>query len=116
MAAERDFTWWEVRRFANWAGFEVPRILPFEEVHLLLISALFRSRSWLAVCMITDLFGSTQRFNVPGAVSESNWSQRLAQPIAQWDSEPELAERMRRIREMLVATGRMGGGQLGGVH
>lgn len=116
MAAERDFTWWEVRRFANWAGFEVPRILPFEEVHLPLISALFRSRSWLAVCMITDLFGSTQRFNVPGAVSESNWSQRLAQPIAQWDSEPELAERMRRIREMLVATGRMGGGQLGGVH
>jgi 4-alpha-glucanotransferase len=66
--------------------------------------------------MITDLFGSTQRFNVPGAVSESNWSQRLAQPIAQWDSEPELAERMRRIREMLVATGRMGGGQLGGGH
>jgi 4-alpha-glucanotransferase len=109
MAAERDFTWWEVRRFAGWAGLDVPRILPFEEVHLPLIEALFRARSWLAICMITDLFGSTQRFNVPGAVSESNWSQRLEQPIAQWTLDPQLTDRMGRIREILLATGRMGG-------
>ncbi len=77
LAAERDHTWWEVRRFAGWAGFEVPRITPFEEVHDQFLAALFRSNSWLAICMITDLFGTTQRFNIPGAVSESNWSQRL---------------------------------------
>jgi 4-alpha-glucanotransferase len=34
-------------------------------------------RSWLALLMITDLFGMKIRFNVPGPVAESNWSERL---------------------------------------
>jgi 4-alpha-glucanotransferase len=38
---------------------------------------LMESNSWLAVLMITDLFGMKMRFNVPGPVAESNWSERL---------------------------------------
>ena len=61
-------------------------------MHRILLRALFRSSSWIAVCMITDFFGTTQRFNVPGAVAESNWSERLPHTIDQWRKKPELRE------------------------
>jgi 4-alpha-glucanotransferase len=77
LATERDAAWQEVRQLAGWAGFEVHRIVPFEEVHEAFLRGLFRSNSWLAVVMITDLLGTEQRFNVPGSVADSNWSARL---------------------------------------
>lgn len=42
-----------------------------------LIRSLMKANSWLAIVMITDLIGSTQRFNVPGSLSDGNWSARL---------------------------------------
>src|SRR5204862_7855522 len=63
---EGDLAWREVRRLAAWAGFDVPRIMAFDEVHERLLTGLFSSNSWLAVVMITDLLGPSQRFNVPG--------------------------------------------------
>ena len=103
----RDAAWREVRRLAAWAGFAVPRITPYtDEVHERLLRALFASNAWMAIYMITDLFGTAQRFNVPGAVSESNWSQRLAQPVRAWRDDAVLAEKMARVREILRTTGR----------
>jgi 4-alpha-glucanotransferase len=107
LAAARDFAWWELRRFAGWAGFEVPCITPFEAVHQKFLNGLFRSQSWLAICMITDLFATTQRFNVPGAVSESNWSQRLAYPIESWRKDASLNATVDGVRESLRASGRL---------
>ncbi len=105
--AARDAAWGEVRRLAAWAGFTVERITPYsDEIHEHLLRALLASNSWMALYMITDLFASSQRFNVPGAISESNWSQRLLQPIAQWREDPELVAKMERVREILRATGR----------
>ncbi len=107
--AARDKAWREVRALAAWAGFEVPQITPYTaEVHEALLRALFASNSWMAIYLITDLFAASQRFNVPGAVSESNWSQRLNQPIAQWRDDPALTAKMARIRDILRATGRGG--------
>jgi 4-alpha-glucanotransferase len=57
--------------------------------------------------MITDIFATSQRFNVPGAVSESNWSQRLAKPISAWNADKALNMKLDRIREILRATGRV---------
>ncbi len=48
-----------------------------ERVHGQLLEALFRSNSWIAVCMITDLLARDERFNVPGTSANSNWSQRM---------------------------------------
>ena len=105
--AARDAAWREVRRLAAWAGFEVPRITPYtDEVHEWLLRALFQTNAWMAIYMITDLFGTAQRFNVPGAVSESNWSERLAQPVRAWRDDPALVAKMARVREILRATGR----------
>ncbi len=106
LAAERDHTWWEVRQLGAWASMEVPCILPFEQVHLRLLEALFRCRSWLVICMITDLFGSSQRFNVPGAVATSNWSERVAEPVREWGRNPGIKERMAGVRRVLVESGR----------
>ena len=105
--AARDAAWNEVRRLAAWAGFEVAQITPYDdEVHERLLGALFQSNAWMAIYMITDLFAASQRFNVPGAVSESNWSQRLAQPVFAWRDDPVLTAKMTRVREILRATGR----------
>ena len=105
----RDAAWKDVRRLAAWAGFEVAQITPYtDEIHERLLRALFQSNAWMAIYMITDLFAASQRFNVPGAVSESNWSQRLAQPIAAWSGDAALVAKMARIREIVRATGRAG--------
>lgn len=77
LGAVRDFAWREARRLAEWAGFDVPCIMAFDEVHERLLAGLFKCNSWLTVVMITDLLGTSQRFNVPGSVGDGNWSARL---------------------------------------
>ena len=97
-----------MRELAGWAGFEVPCITPYNDrVHEALIRGLFASNAWMALYMITDLFATAQRFNVPGAVSASNWSQRLVHPIAEWNRERTLVAKMERVRDILRATGRI---------
>jgi len=71
-----------------------------------LLKALFESNSWLAIVMITDFFASDQRFNVPGAIADSNWSARIEDSVAEWNEDAWLYERMVRMREMIAASGR----------
>jgi 4-alpha-glucanotransferase len=80
-----------------------------DTLHQTLLTALFRSNAWIAVCMITDFFGTDQRFNVPGAVAESNWSERLPYTIEQWREMPELRAMAQAAKEILKETGRVGG-------
>jgi 4-alpha-glucanotransferase len=108
LASERDRAWWDVRRLAAWAGFSVPCITAFEDVHEKLLEGLLRANSWLAITMITDVFGTSQRFNVPGAVSESNWSQRLALPISAWERDTASTAATDRMRRVIRATQRHG--------
>jgi hypothetical protein len=56
--------------------------------------------------MITDFFGTSQRFNVPGAVAESNWSERLPYTIEQWREKPEPSAMAQWARTMLQEMGR----------
>ncbi|RFC46056.1 MAG: 4-alpha-glucanotransferase [Verrucomicrobia bacterium] len=96
-ADARNVAWWEVRRLAAWAGFEVPRIVEFEQVHERLLLGLLACNSWMAVFMVTDLFGTAQRFNVPGAVADSNWSERIALPVSEWSRDRRLAPLLKRL-------------------
>jgi 4-alpha-glucanotransferase len=102
LAGERDRAWWEVRRIAAWAGFDVQRIVEFDEVHEPLVAGLLRSNSWLAVLMITDVLGTAQRFNVPGTVDAGNWSARLPE---NW--ERTYGERIERIAALIRESGRV---------
>jgi 4-alpha-glucanotransferase len=60
------------------------------ELHHALLRALFCSNSWIAVAMITDLFGRTERFNLPGVAGAGNWSQRLHATVGELYQEPIL--------------------------
>lgn len=103
----RDKAWRECRALAEWCGFDVPRILPWsDEIHASLLRALLKSNSWLVVMMITDLFATTQRFNIPGAVSDANWSQRLRGTPADWNRDPTLSATANRVAALVQASGR----------
>lgn len=60
---------------------------PFEgTVHKALLEGLLACNSWIIIPMITDLFGSEQRFNVPGAIGSANWTARIESPIQEWNA------------------------------
>jgi 4-alpha-glucanotransferase len=97
----------EMRSLAEFAGVggAIPR--PWDDgIHEGLLRGLFQSNSWIAVCMITDLLATEQRFNVPGAIAESNWSARLPHTVVALKSEPSLRKKLERVRRILVETKR----------
>jgi 4-alpha-glucanotransferase len=73
-------------------------------VHLALLEGLLKCNSWIAIPMITDLFGTTQRFNVPGAVGSSNWTARIEAPISEWN--PRHKELLAKWRALVTKSGR----------
>lgn len=65
---------------------ELDPLSPFEgKIHESLMEGLLACNSWIAIPMITDLFGSGQRFNVPGAVGAANWTARIGEPVSDWN-------------------------------
>lgn len=71
------------------------------------MEALFRSESWIAILMITDLLARKDRFNVPGTAASSNWSRRLPKTVAELAASPVTRKRMNLIRDLLGKTGRI---------
>jgi 4-alpha-glucanotransferase len=78
---------------------------PFDgEVHVALLGGLLRCNSWIVIPMITDLFGTEQRFNVPGAVGSANWTARIEDPVGEWTVRH--APLLARWRSMVQSSGR----------
>lgn len=80
-------TWLELQRFVKWAGGDehnVPREFA-PGLHETFCRQVLASNAWLAIFMITDVFASETRFNVPGPVADSNWTERLDRPVAELD-------------------------------
>ena len=77
-----------------------------DAIHEALLAGLFQCNSWLAIVMITDVFAETKRFNVPGAVADSNWSERMARTPAQWRRDKAQAGKLKRIAALIKASGR----------
>ena len=77
-----------MKEFLEFCGREeIPVPQPFTpEIHHALIGGLFSCNSWMAVHQITDLFGLEDRFNIPGAVGDANWTTRLKGSPSDWDS------------------------------
>jgi 4-alpha-glucanotransferase len=99
--AENERAWGELRALARWAGFAVPCMMDFSEVHERFIEGLFRCDSSVAIAMITDVLGTADRFNVPGSVSADNWSARLPRG---WDSTYE--QKAKGVAALIRASGR----------
>ena len=97
----------QMEEMARFAGLPIHGPVPWsDEIHEGLLRGLFHSNSWLVVNMITDLFGTAERFNVPGAIGDENWTERFPVPISEWDA--RWPEKLGRILAMMRETGRFG--------
>ncbi|MEP6975243.1 MAG: 4-alpha-glucanotransferase [Spartobacteria bacterium] len=72
-----------------------------------IFDALFRSESWVALVMITDLLGRKERFNVPGTAANSNWSRRLHTTMAKLGGGRAAQHQLQLIRDLLEKNGRL---------
>jgi len=82
--------WLEVQhlmKFLQWPENVEPPQEFTPELHHRFIDILTECNCWLAIFMISDLLGVSQRFNEPGIAGDSNWSQRLAFPLADYEHE-----------------------------
>jgi 4-alpha-glucanotransferase len=99
----------ELAKIAEFAGVPPMRIEEADfdrDFYAPVMEALFRSESWIAIVMITDLLARKDRFNVPGTAANSNWSRRLQKSVAGLEASPGIRKRIELIRELLVKTDR----------
>ncbi len=95
---------WEFMEYCGHGDIQLPQ--PYtDEIHQIFLKGLFAANSWLAVHMITDLLGTEERFNVPGSAGSFNWTERLPQPVAKWNS--LWKETLGTVRQALTDTDRM---------
>jgi len=98
---------WELEQLCGFAGFGLDSPRPMTDaIHEALLAGLFQSNAWLAIAMITDVFGETTRFNVPGAVADSNWSERVRGTVADWRKDKAKVAKMGRLAALLKTSGR----------
>lgn len=74
-------------------------------IHAATMRGLLATNSWLAIPMITDIFGTEDRFNVPGAIGDQNWTARLSLQTSRLDA--EFKPQLKLLRQIVAQTGRM---------
>jgi 4-alpha-glucanotransferase len=99
----------DLAKIAVFAGFQptIDQIHFGNDFYPAIMEALFKSGSWIAIVMITDLLARKYRFNVPGTKANLNWTRRMQRSIAQLRSSRKEQERMRLIHRLLEKTGRI---------
>lgn len=99
----------ELRHMMDFAGIEKKEERPREFTDRLregYLGAVLNSKSWLVVVMITDVFGQTIRFNIPGTSNPDNWSVRLSKTVKQLDEDLELSARGKSYARLAQEAGR----------
>jgi 4-alpha-glucanotransferase len=101
---------WEIYRTQRFLGLpDETMVREFEPaVREAWLQKLLQTPSWLAVFMITDIFGQELRFNVPGPVADSNWSQRLPASIQQMNESEEYRGILEWLQIQIKKSGRRG--------
>ncbi|MBE7493322.1 MAG: 4-alpha-glucanotransferase [Verrucomicrobiaceae bacterium] len=98
----------ELRLLAEFAGIPPTSDYPpySDTIKWQLMRGLLASASRYAAIMITDLFSMTDRFNVPGVVSDANWRTRFPHTAQQMREKPELNAEAVKFRELAKETKR----------
>jgi 4-alpha-glucanotransferase len=91
-------------KFCGHEGQEPPR--NFDRAHEMILRGVMQTPSQLAIFMITDVFGTEDRFNVPGAVTAGNWSYRLGMTVRDLDQDPGLAAKTKMFTRLIKETSR----------
>jgi len=89
---------WERERLAALDG--IPLDLPEPERELALFKLLFSSRSSLTLLLAQEVLGDKSRINLPGTVTNANWTWRLPRPIEDLREDPAVRERLDAIRRL----------------
>ena len=99
----------ELEKIATFTGFtRTSEQIDFErDFYPAMMEALFKTESWIAVVMITDLLARKYRFNIPGTAASSNWVRRMQRSVSQLSSSPKERKRMQLIRALLEKSGRV---------
>jgi 4-alpha-glucanotransferase len=108
-----DQGWLEIKHLMKFLGIEAkdpPKELT-PELHKIFLQTLLESPCWLTVLMITDLLGTSQRFNEPGLAGEENWSQRLPHTLAEYEKMPQFASKIKTYQDLIRQTNRIPLGQ-----
>jgi 4-alpha-glucanotransferase len=96
----------EMRALIAFCGEKLGTPRPFDaEIHAVTMRGLMACNSWLAIPMITDILGTEDRFNVPGAIGDENWTARLGLEISELDR--EFSAELNVLRQILVQTERL---------
>jgi 4-alpha-glucanotransferase len=113
-----DNGWQEVRRLMQFLELDAdnPPVHFDDRLHRRLIEVLLDTPSWLAVLMVSDLFGTTQRFNEPGIAGDSNWSQRLDRPLVEYAQDDHYGPLLSWLTAELKSAGRSHGDLVGASH
>jgi len=74
----------------------------------LLLEALYASGSDLLVLPIQDVFGWTDRINVPGVIDDLNWTWKLPWAVDHLAAQPAAVERATTLRAWGASYGRLG--------
>lgn len=99
----------DLNKIAEFAGVPPPNesIDYLHQFYPAILAALFRSESWIAVVMITDLLGRKDRFNVPGTAANSNWSRRLHTTVSKLGRGKDLKRQLQLVRELIEKSERL---------
>jgi 4-alpha-glucanotransferase len=71
-----------------------------------ILRALYAAPSILTVLPMQDLFGWSARINLPGTVSESNWTYRLPIPLEEMAASHAISSRARDLKEIAIGSKR----------
>lgn len=94
-------------RFADIDGFDHGTIPEYSDrIRGCLLDALFQTNSRYASVMITDLLGLEDRFNVPGVLSDSNWTHRLPMTVQELQEHPHWTALGNQVKVLLKDSGR----------
>jgi 4-alpha-glucanotransferase len=100
--------WLDVQRLMRWLGLDdknPPKIWS-DALHGVFIKRLLETPCCMAIFMITDILGTTQRFNLPGSCNDSNWSLRLDLTLADYSRSPVYGARLALLKDAIIQTGR----------
>lgn len=71
------------------------------EIHMGLLEMLYHANSLFVILPIQDLFGWSERINVPGTCGKTNWSYRLPGPVSAMTIERHCKRCTEKIREFV---------------
>lgn len=98
----------ELKAMVRYAGFrkeEIPGEFT-DELREAYLRRVLESKCWLAVVMITDVFGLKIRFNTPGSVAAANWTERMPWTVRQMRQIPACRARAGRYATLARESGR----------